>query len=353
MVASSKVVPVEDARSSPGIDASSPRAWWSGELHAFQGQTPESVVGRLSLNAIKNHRTNEADQLRAWEWEVGILQQATKSLPGSWLLLLEYPLIRLGRRLDAVLVTDRAIVVIEFKAFASGFSQRARDQAEDYAFDLRDFHAASRHLIIVPVVVADAGRPARPQWELPWPGVAEVYESVPDGLGELLLDIFQRIPKGTIDILAWERALYRPVPTIIEAARSLYRKHNVSDIRTARADTDNLTSTTQTILRAVADAKTAGCLIIVFVTGIPGAGKTLCGLDVAFSTETDATFLTGTLPMVYVLKAALGADAVQTSEKSSRTAARETKSKIQSITGFLRHYVAEQEHLPEHVIVFD
>ena len=328
-------------------------AWWSAKLAAFNLLSTEAITGCLSTNAIKNYRINEADQLRAWQWEIQILRHGLVSMPDSWLLLLEYPLIRLGRRLDAVLVTDRAIVVLEFKALKSGFNQQARDQAEDYAFDLRDFHSASRNQIIIPVVVAGAGRPRRPQWELPWPGVTQVYESRPEELCGLLHEILQCIPAGKVEITEWERAPYRPVPTIIEAARNLYSKHSVSEIKTARADTDNLTSTTYAIRQALAEAQEKRCFIIVFVTGIPGAGKTLCGLDLVFSAKTDATFLTGTLPMVYVLRSALGADAVQTSGKSSRTAARETKSKIQSITDFLRHYIAEPEHLPEHVIVFD
>ena len=260
---------------------------------------------------------------------------------------------RLGRRLDAVLVTDRAIIVIEFKALKSGFSADARIQAEDYAHDLRDFHAGSRDQVIVPILVAGTGKPNRPQWAFPWPGVSAVYDALPGQLFELLQDILGRIPPRGVNIDTWEDAPYRPVPTIIEAARALYEKHGVAEIKAARADTTNLSRTTAAILQAVRQARKEQKYTIVFVTGIPGAGKTLCGLDVVFSAESEGTFLTGTLPMVYVLKAALAEDSARAGRRSSRTARHESKAKIESITGFLRENMARIDEPAEHLIVFD
>jgi hypothetical protein len=195
--------------------------------------------------------------------------------------------------------------------------------------------------------------PDRPQWELPWPGVTRVYDAYPHELPALLQTILARLPPGNIDIPAWERAPYRPVPNIIEAARSLYQNHGVADIKTARADTINLDATTNAIMDAIRDAKTQGIFIAVFVTGIPGAGKTLCGLNAVFSAESDACFLTGTLPMVYVLSAALAEDSKTNNGKSARLANREAKTKIQSVNRFLKNYRLNPTDLPEHVIVFD
>jgi hypothetical protein len=329
------------------------RAWWSGSVSTFLSQNVNSILDRLAFRAIETHATNRDAQLRAWRWEIDILRDALADISGNWQILLEYPLIRLGRIIDAVLVTDRAILVIEFKALNSRFTNDARVQAEDYAFDLRDFHAGSRNHVIVPILVAGAGDPSRPQWSFPWPGVSIVYDALPTTLPELLHEILGRIHHRDIDVENWERAAYRPVPTIVEAARALYAKHGVADIKAARADTGNLSRTTEAILQAVRDAKEKQEHVILFVTGIPGAGKTLCGLDAIFSSETDGTFLTGTLPMVYVLKAALAHDSAKSTSKSARTAKHEAKSKIESITGFLRYYLLETEHLPEHMIVFD
>ena len=329
------------------------RAWWSGTLQQFSETKDEHILGALAACAMQAYRTNEAAQLRAWAWQIELLRPALGQLPRNWRLLLEYPLIRLGRRLDAVLVTDRAVIVIEFKALGGSFTTEARIQAEDYAHDLRDFHAGSRDHVIIPILVAGTGRPTRPQWAFPWPGVSVVYDALPGELPSLLQDIIGRLPPRGLHIETWEHAPYRPIPTIIEAARALYAKHGVTEIKAARADTANLSLTTAAILQAVRQAREEQKYIVVFVTGIPGAGKTLCGLDVVFSTEAEGTFLTGTLPMVYVLKAALAEDAARGGHRSNRTAKHESKAKIESITGFLRDNMARNEAPAEHVIVFD
>ena len=168
------------------------RAWWSGSVSTFLSQNVNSILDRLAFRAIETHATNRDAQLRAWRWEIDILRDALADISGNWQILLEYPLIRLGRIIDAVLVTDRAILVIEFKALNSRFTNDARVQAEDYAFDLRDFHAGSRNHVIVPILVAGAGDPSRPQWSFPWPGVSIVYDALPTTLPELLHEILGR-----------------------------------------------------------------------------------------------------------------------------------------------------------------
>ena len=329
------------------------RAWWSGTLASFRAQDPSHIIERLAFRLVETHRLNHAQQLRAWHQQIELLIPALADFPPHWRLLFEYPLLRLGRRLDAVLLSDHAIILIEFKTLNSSFGAEARRQALEYAYDLRDFHAASKNCVIVPIVVAATGKPLRHQWNFFWPGVSDAYECLPAGLPELLTKLFKKIIGSSVDITSWERATYKPVPTIIEAARSLYEKHGVADMRTYRTDDGSLKRTTTCLLNAISTARQNNEFQILFVTGIPGAGKTLCGLDAVFSADSDATFLTGTLPMVYVLKAALAEDAKKHRSRSRSATQHEAKSKIQSITGFLRYYIAEPRHLPEHVIVFD
>jgi hypothetical protein len=331
------------------IDGVVSRAWWAGTVAALLRQSDAEILGQLAARAMRTHRVNEAEQLRAWAWTLDVLRVALCGLPAEFRVLLEYPLVRLGRRLDVLLVTSSAVFVLEFKAFAAGFSKAAREQAEDYALDLRDFHAASRHALLVPIVVAGTGTPVRPQWRLPLPGLTEVYEALPGQLADLINAVLARADRHDVDVAGWDSAPYRPVPTIVEAARDIYQRHGVENIRAARADTDNLGRTIAAILQAVQDAKT-GRYIALFVTGIPGAGKTLCGLDAVFSATTGATFLTGTLPMVYVLRAALAMDR---KDGSLRRAQHSIKQPIQSITGFLREYGGSAVAPPEHMIVFD
>ena len=178
---------------------------------------------------------------------------------------------RLGRRLDVVLVSDRAIFVIEFKSNA--FSAAARAQTEDYALDLRDFHAGSRHHPIVPILVANQPAPAAPAWPLFWSNYDNpLLEASPETLRDVVVETSRRIEHRGVDIEEWENAAYRPVPTIVEAAVMLYRKHGVADIKAARADLGNLTRTSDVMLQAISDAKREGRHVVVVVTGIPGAG---------------------------------------------------------------------------------
>jgi hypothetical protein len=326
-------------------------AWWSGTLAQFRNADDESIVRQLSLRLIEARFTSRAEHVLAWRQTIPVMRRATSAMPQNWRVLFEFPMLRLARRIDVVLVGDRAIFVFEFKSSAFGLA--ARRQAEDYALDLRDFHAGSRHHPIIPIVVAQSGYPNPTTWPLFWsPYDNPVLEALPEQLSHLLEDVTAQIEHRGIAVEEWEEAAYRPVPTIVEAAWMLYQKHGVDEIRTARADLTNLTRTTEAVLRAVKDAKTSNSFIIIFVTGIPGAGKTLCGLDVVFSAETQAAFLTGTLPMVYVLKEALAQDATD-SRKSKRQADRETKGPIQSITNFLKQYRDNAEVPAEHVVVFD
>lgn len=227
-------------------------AWWSGSLATFKRERSEAIADRISFRAIQNFRTNERKGQDAWIETIEILRQAVADLPDHWQLLLEYPLFRLSVRLDAVLVTERAIFVIEFKTLDGKFDPAARIQAEDYALDLRDFHAGSRHEIIVPILVAKLGKANPTQWELPLPGVSSVYDALPGNLGKLLKELHAKflanIPVGNINVETWEQSPYRPVPNIIQAARSLYQKHGVAEIKSARLDTENLTRTTNAIL---------------------------------------------------------------------------------------------------------
>ncbi|MGH7042515.1 MAG: DNA/RNA helicase domain-containing protein, partial [Acetobacteraceae bacterium] len=170
----------------------------------------------------------------------------------------------------------------------------------------------------------------------------------------LLAELAARVPTPTtaLDGAAWEAAPYRPVPTIVEAARMLYARHGVAELASARADVANLTRTTAAIRSAIAAARQAGEHLALFVTGIPGAGKTLCGLNIVFGPDSGAAFLTGNLPLVHVMRAALARDA-RTQGRGPRQPRRETASTIQPVNGFLRDNQPRSDPPHEHVILFD
>lgn len=329
-------------------------AWWSGTRAELAEAHPETVIGVLSQRLVAAHSLNHATQLIAWRRQIILLQDALRDLPGDWRVLLEYPLLRLGRRIDAVLVGDDCILVLEFKVGVAPFTAMDRRQAEDYALDLFDFHAASRAHPVVPILVSTGASPGVVDWPLIWHGVTPVLDATAATLPDLLGGICVRVPpaREKLDALTWEAAPYRPVPTIVEAATMLYQRHGVADIAAARADVTNLTRTTDAIRAAIAQARAESLHLIVFVTGIPGAGKTLCGLNSVFSAEDGAAFLTGNLPLVHVMREALARDA-SGQGRSLRMARQETESAIQPLMGFLRDNLARDLPPHEHVIVFD
>ncbi len=330
------------------------KAWWSGSLSDIRSEDPAGILGTLSTHLVENHAVNRETQIVAWREQIKILACATVDLPPQFRLLLEYPLLRLGRRIDALLIADTAILVLEFKIGNRPISVEDRRQAEDYALDLQDFHAGSNRHPIVPIVISLNSKISPQQWPLYWHAVVQVFDASAGSLRLLLNELISRIPSADpmLDITKWEAAPYRPVPTIVDAARTLYGRHNIDDIRTARADVGNLTRTTDAIATAVADAKMRHIHVVIFVTGIPGAGKTLCGLNIVFATDAGAAFLTGNFPLVYVMRAALERDA-RDQGQNIRLARQQTESAIQPLMGFLRDNIERTSAPHEQVIVFD
>ena len=127
------------------------RAWWSGALSKFRLSDPAAVLGALSTRLVETHVTNRETQIGAWRKQIDVLNGATADLPPDCRLLFEYPLLRLGRRIDAILVTQTAILVLEFKVGDRVIAERDRQQVEDYALDLQDFHAGSLDHPIAPI----------------------------------------------------------------------------------------------------------------------------------------------------------------------------------------------------------
>lgn len=334
---------------------------YSATISDFLAADHEALQQKLSLHNVQRHRINEQTQLRAWKVSLGILQRALGPLEiaRDWRLLLEYPIRRLGKRPDAVLLSPAAIFVIEFKIGAERFTAADRRQVEDYALDLRDFHARSRAHPIVPILVCEHAVAGGPSFDLLLPsGVTQVQQASASSLGPLLSELSARLPKpeAALDPLGWAAAAYCPVPGIIDAACRLYTHHDVADIRAARADAINLAATSDVILAAIEDTKLQGQKTCLFVTGIPGAGKTLCGLNVVFGAgkAAGATFLTGNPTLVHVLREALARSTADGGRGSLRMARQATKGKIQPLPQFRDDYVAKpDEPAFEHVAVID
>ncbi|MBS7810990.1 DNA/RNA helicase domain-containing protein [Roseococcus pinisoli] len=349
------------------------RAWLSMTVGELLQRSPQNIAASLAAAQMSRRLAGEPAQLRAWEAEVALLQEVL-SAP-RWqgaTLALEYDMLRLERRIDAVLLTERAIFVLEFKVGQGSVTPAMLAQVEDYAQDLWDFHAQSRGHPILPVLVlTQAARVAPLQFGLPIGGVAPVAQANAVNLGQRLAALHDALPAPVRPLRgqAWLDASYKPVPTIVEAAARLFARNSVADIAEARADTDNLGATTAAILRALETARAEQERVVIFVTGVPGAGKTLCGLNIVFgeARREGTAFLTGNAPLVAVLREALACDragidlAIGPSndpDRRSRSgrlrqARHETSQALQNVHRFLADNAHAAAPPAERVIVFD
>lgn len=321
-----------------------PRSWYRASVAEFCADSRHSILGTLTANS---HLEVTAEQRDAWLQEIEVLQQALIGILGT--LLLEFTIPRMGHRADAVLLLDRALVVFEFKATDSP-ARADLDQVWDYALDLKHFHGASHDLAIVPVL-AHPGHPGAPRLEPAEDGIYHPTAVNFANLGPWLRECATLV-QGRAVPPDWERAPYHPTPTIIEAARALYAGHQVEEIARSEAG-ENLARTSQRLLEIVNQAAQSRHKAICFVTGVPGAGKTLVGLNLATRRDAahHAVFLSGNGPLVAVLRAALARDERARTKKRPRLQA--IKSFIQNIHHFRDEGLTDDRPPDEHVVIFD
>ena len=261
-------------------------------------------------------------QGKSWDRQVGLLQQALfehiqrDPAASDWGIVFEYELLRVQLRIDVVILAGDVIAVVEFKVTDDAYGASDKRQVEEYALSLRDFHETSHSLPIWPILCVTEGSDGRltPITE----NVAEVATTNAAGLPGVFAAL-SRAPESRraqqIDVSAWNDALYRPVPTIIQAAEALFAGHRVTEIAAASADAKNLGETTEALISLIERARSNDEHLVVFVTGVPGSGKTLVGLnavhDQRFSNggEHPGAYLSGNTPLVRVLQEALAADA--------------------------------------------
>jgi hypothetical protein len=266
----------------------------------------------------------------------------------------------LQRRLDVVLVCGERVVVIEFKVGATTYRPIDARQVEDYALDLRDFHEASHTLNIIPVLCATEAT-AESLSTNTGSGVAPLCRCNRVTLSDFFLILANTDIGPQIDAKIWDHSPYQPVPTIIEAAELLYAGHKVEEIAHASSNHENLTTTTNRLIEIIADAQQKKQHVVAFVTGVPGSGKTLVGLnaihDPRFRAEERpaGAFLSGNTPLVTVLREALARDVAERTAKTLADARREVRTEIQGLMTYLEEYlVAHPRRAPaEKVIVFD
>jgi hypothetical protein len=331
------------------------RAYYSAPVSNFLEDSPERILGVLTA---EHHHALEEPQRWAWFQQIAILKEALATQPDGRIFF-EFYIPRMGKRADVVLVSANIVFLIEFKVGATDHTASAFDQVEDYALDLKNFHEGSHHVPIVPVLVSTHAAP-RPLTALRFADdlVASPVGANKADLGLLLHTICTAHSFPTLDIEHWMAKGYRPTPTIIEAAEVLYRTHSVTDISRKDAGAKNLQDTSSSVSAAISHARQNGRKAICFITGVPGSGKTLAGLNIATRRseehrDENAVFLSGNGPLVDVLREALARDKATREATSKKAAEREVRSFIQNVHHFRDHYVGNNDVPTEKVVVFD
>ena len=335
-----------------------PRAWYAASVADFLSHSTAEVVGHLFLNS---NAAPDPEQRDAWTNEVDLLKTPLVGRTGY--VLLEFNIPRMGLRADAVLVLSGCIVILEFKVGEKQASPAAMSQVWEYALDTKNFHEPSHDLPIVPVLVPTRWKAnALPPRQFATDGVCRPFAAGIDLLPQLLDELERDFPNG-VDPQIWIAGRYKPTPTIIEAARHLYANHSVADIVRTEADERNLSDTARRVESLIQRAQTNNEKIICFVTGVPGAGKTLIGLNIATShrdrNSTHAVFLSGNGPLVAVLREALTRDDIERRQRqkqktSKDQAGKPVKAFIQNVHHFRDEGLRDGEKAPsDRIVIFD
>ena len=333
------------------------RAYYSNNIQDFLLDSDSSILGELTAN--HSNRTLEELQVNAWRKQITILKNQLSEFDGQ--IYFEFAIPRMGKRVDNIVIINNVAFIIEFKVGNGGYEKHAIEQVIDYTVDLKNFHEGSHDIKLIPVLVATNAASVAEQDNQVLAHKSAAKSNRFD-LAETLKQYLKDNSKS-IDIEYWENSIYKPTPTIVEAAQALYKGHNVKEITRSDSGTINLSKTAECINSVIDKSKSKGIKSICFVTGVPGAGKTLAGLNIAverMKTDEDehAVFLSGNGPLVDVLREALTRDEVLTAKEngeklSKKQAAIKANAFIQNIHHFRDDNLLSDKAPIEKVVVFD
>lgn len=337
------------------------KSYFASSVPDFLARSTDDILGRLATRVSFEHSGNETQQIYAWRIQINLLKEALKKTDGDhWGVLLELPLLRLGRRIDSIILIGDLIACIEFKIGATSFKGADVDQVVDYTLCLRDFHSASHGKRIVPILCSEQA----PCTQLPKDiefidDVSQCIRVNTEGLSRVFYALKKISGKNQIDWYSYDSASYSPTPDIVTAARNLYSGHSVKEIGRADATAEALERTANRLKAICEEARRDQKKVVCFVTGEPGSGKTLLGLDLVFSgtagrvAEEPAALLSGNRPLVFVLQAAIAEDARKREGISAAEAERRAQQALQTLLGYLKDHADAEAHPPENIIVFD
>lgn len=332
------------------------KAYYCNSIPGFINDKSESIIGQLVRHSFEINK----DQSDAWERQVSELQNRLEACKMEGDIIFEYDIVRLGKRIDVILLIRHMVFSLEFKNGKDIFTAQDAQQAEDYAVDIKNFHKESEDLYVCPILIAtDAAPYAKPQ----------SVDCYPDKQVHLQRENIETlIPKvteisdlygddGKINFEKWFNSPYFPTPTIVAAAIEAYSTHNLSEIAHSEAGQENIDICEEKIDSVVSYAQKNHKKCVCLVTGVPGAGKTLVGLDVVAKNmdkgqENLSIYLSGNGPLVEVLREALVRSVKKKGEYNRQTQTA-INALIQSSYAFKRDNSAHKRPTAEKILIFD
>lgn len=330
------------------------RSYYSNDIQSFLNQDNYSIFGEITTN---DQFSAEDLQKNTWNREIEILKRELSPFLDGYIIF-EYTIPRIGNRIDNIVIYKGIIFLLEFKVGEKKYPSYAIEQVTDYAFDLSCFHKESHNRLLVPILISTKAHSVKQEIRISKDNVLETICCNEYEIAKYITEVSLKFIQDEIIPDDWINSLYMPTPTIIEAAQALYLGHNVEDISRNDASAKNLNQTTKAINKIIDYSKANNRKSICFITGVPGAGKTLAGLNIAverqkIAEDEHAVFLSGNGPLVDVLQEALARDDAKRNNISRKEASRKVKEFIQIIHHFRDDAISVDTPPVEKVAIFD
>lgn len=330
------------------------RSYYSNDIQSFLNQDNYSIFGEITTN---DQFSAEDLQKNTWNRKIEILKRELSQFLDGYIIF-EYTIPRIGNRIDNIVIYKGIIFLLEFKVGEKKYPSYAIEQVTDYAFDLSCFHKESHNRLLVPILISTKAHSVKQEIRISKDNVLETICCNEYEIAKYITEVSLKFIQDEIIPDDWINSLYMPTPTIIEAAQALYLGHNVEDISRNDASAKNLNQTTKAINKIIDYSKANNRKSICFITGVPGAGKTLAGLNIAverqkIAEDEHAVFLSGNGPLVDVLQEALARDDAKRNNISRKEASRKVKEFIQIIHHFRDDAISVDTPPAEKVAIFD
>ena len=337
------------------------KAYYCNSIPGFIKDKSDNIIGQLVKHSFEVNK----EQSDAWDNQISVLQNRLKDCDMEGDIIFEYDIVRLGKRIDVILLIKHMVFSLEFKNGKTAFVAQDAEQAEDYAIDIKNFHKESEDLYVCPILIATNAPQYKKMQSIECYPDKQVFlqrENINTFAPKIASIVEKYGDDQGIDFEKWFNSPYHPTPTIIAAAVEAYRSHDLSQIAQSDAGQDNIDKCEIEIGKIVDYARSNCKKCICFVTGVPGAGKTLVGLDVVAKNldkgkDNLSVYLSGNGPLVEVLREALKRSVKEKLTNESAEVKRETEvvinTLIQSSYSFKKDNAKNSYPTPEHIMIFD